>query len=236
MNYSSNKKLNAFTLAEVLITLGIIGVVAAITIPILIQNAQNKEFSESLRKFHSDLSQAVQLIQSNDSGLIIPENDTDAIESGTMRDNLCEKMSCITLDTVQNIFGDNIFHSSGSTKYKNYKSSAQAYTDITTWHSAATLKNGMMFGITNNIETRKGFQLYVDTNGQKGPNMFGMDFNMFEIMKDNNGIYRALVEGSKGTYSQIIPGRTCLTDQPATVYHNVWTCCYYRLYAPDDLP
>ena len=34
-------KKNAFTLAEVLITLGIIGVVAAMTLPTLIQNHQN---------------------------------------------------------------------------------------------------------------------------------------------------------------------------------------------------
>ena len=37
-------KIFGFTLAEVLITLGIIGVVAAMTIPGLIQNSKNKEF------------------------------------------------------------------------------------------------------------------------------------------------------------------------------------------------
>ena len=37
-------KKRAFTLAEVLITLGIIGVVAAMTIPTLISNYQKKQF------------------------------------------------------------------------------------------------------------------------------------------------------------------------------------------------
>lgn len=37
-----SKKAKAFTLAEVLITLGIIGVVAALTIPALMQNIQDK--------------------------------------------------------------------------------------------------------------------------------------------------------------------------------------------------
>ena len=37
-------KKNAFTLAEVLITLGIIGIVAAITIPTLINNVQDAQY------------------------------------------------------------------------------------------------------------------------------------------------------------------------------------------------
>ena len=40
----------AFTLAEVLITLGIIGIVAALTIPTLIGDYRNKERSVRLKK------------------------------------------------------------------------------------------------------------------------------------------------------------------------------------------
>lgn len=50
----------AFTLAEVLITLGIIGVVAAITIPTLMQNIQNAQFKTAWKKEYSVLSQASQ--------------------------------------------------------------------------------------------------------------------------------------------------------------------------------
>ena len=50
----------AFTLAEVLITLGIIGVVAAITIPALISNYQDKLFKTAYKKAYSDMSQALQ--------------------------------------------------------------------------------------------------------------------------------------------------------------------------------
>lgn len=47
------KKINrktAFTLAEVLITLGIIGVVAALTLPSLIQSYREKETVAKLKK------------------------------------------------------------------------------------------------------------------------------------------------------------------------------------------
>ena len=43
MNLSNNVQKFAFTLAEVLITLGIIGVVAAMTIPSLIQSYKEKQ-------------------------------------------------------------------------------------------------------------------------------------------------------------------------------------------------
>lgn len=39
-----------FTLAEVLITLGIIGIVAALTLPSMINNSNKKEFEALLKK------------------------------------------------------------------------------------------------------------------------------------------------------------------------------------------
>ncbi len=54
-----NKK--AFTLAEVLITLGIIGIVAAMTIPTLISKYQEKAYITQLKKSYSVLQNAFQL-------------------------------------------------------------------------------------------------------------------------------------------------------------------------------
>lgn len=48
-----------FTLAEVLITLGIIGVVAALTLPTLIQTNKNKEVETKLKKIYSVMNQAI---------------------------------------------------------------------------------------------------------------------------------------------------------------------------------
>lgn len=55
-----NKKF-AFTLAEVLITLGVIGVVSAITMPTLIQNYQKNVTVNRLKETYSILSQAVKM-------------------------------------------------------------------------------------------------------------------------------------------------------------------------------
>jgi prepilin-type N-terminal cleavage/methylation domain-containing protein len=51
----------AFTLAEVLITLGIIGIIAALTMPALIQHYRKKAVETKLQKFYSVMNQAVQM-------------------------------------------------------------------------------------------------------------------------------------------------------------------------------
>ena len=53
------KTMTAFTLAEVLITLGIIGVVAALTIPALIANHKKTAVETRLKKFYSVMNQAI---------------------------------------------------------------------------------------------------------------------------------------------------------------------------------
>ena len=53
------KRFKGFTLAEVLITLAIIGVVAAISIPSVISNSQQQEFKTGLRKAVSVLNSAI---------------------------------------------------------------------------------------------------------------------------------------------------------------------------------
>lgn len=50
---------HAFTLAEVLITIAIIGVIAAITIPVLMNNIEARKYRTQLTKTFSTLSQAV---------------------------------------------------------------------------------------------------------------------------------------------------------------------------------
>ena len=59
-NLLTSKKA-AFTLAEVLITLAIIGVVAAMTIPTLINSYEKNVTVTKLRKFHSMMNQAIRL-------------------------------------------------------------------------------------------------------------------------------------------------------------------------------
>lgn len=62
----------AFTLAEVLITLGIIGIVATLIIPTLIQNAQQNQLEAAFKKVFTNLEQAYALYYS-DRGNVAPD-------------------------------------------------------------------------------------------------------------------------------------------------------------------
>lgn len=76
--FNAGKK--AFTLAEVLITLGIIGIVAAMTMPSLIQNYKKKEYSARLKKFYSTMQQAIKLSEIENgpaAGWVAPSSITD---------------------------------------------------------------------------------------------------------------------------------------------------------------
>ena len=62
-NVLTTRKSTAFTLAEVLITLGIIGVVAAMTLPTLVQNYTNHVVETRLSKFYSKFNEAIRLAE-----------------------------------------------------------------------------------------------------------------------------------------------------------------------------
>lgn len=77
---SSKRKVQVgFTLAEVLIALGIIGVVAAMTIPTLMTNYQKKSTATQLKKTYATISNAVRLSEEENgelSGWKFEENGT----------------------------------------------------------------------------------------------------------------------------------------------------------------
>ena len=61
--FKTKNEANGFTLAEVLITLGIIGVVAAMTLPTLIQNYQKMILKNQYKKTYSQFYNAIKLAQ-----------------------------------------------------------------------------------------------------------------------------------------------------------------------------
>ncbi len=103
-----------FTMAEVLITLGIIGIVAAMTLPTLVQNNKNKEVEAKLKKIYSVMNQAI-LMSENDNG---PKEywtfscGTD--ESGNINSEECKKgIEKFFLPYLKFTKTENFFHSLG---------------------------------------------------------------------------------------------------------------------------
>ena len=55
------KDIKAFTLAEVLITLGVIAIIASMTLPSLVNNIRNNVLQNQLKKTYSELNQISKL-------------------------------------------------------------------------------------------------------------------------------------------------------------------------------
>lgn len=63
VNNEVSMNFKAFTMAEVLITLGVIGIVAAMTLPALLNNIQHKQLATALKKAYSRHSEALMLVK-----------------------------------------------------------------------------------------------------------------------------------------------------------------------------
>ena len=103
-------KIFVFTLAEVLITLGIIGVVAAMTIPTLISNTNGAQFKTAYKKALSTLNQAVIMnIAIDDTDFSTLEADTanagDPPTDGSMGSILDDRLQSAT-DITTNYFAE----------------------------------------------------------------------------------------------------------------------------------
>ena len=72
-----SRKCTAFTLAEVLITLGIIGIVAALTLPVIILDVKNSQLEAGLKKAYSELGQALNMYQAENGERIIAGDATN---------------------------------------------------------------------------------------------------------------------------------------------------------------
>ena len=88
-----------FTLAEVLITLGIIGVVAAMTIPTLISNTNGAQFKTAYKKALSTLNQAVLMniaMEDTDFSTLVKDTNADGKTEGSLGKMLTTRMQSAT--------------------------------------------------------------------------------------------------------------------------------------------
>ena len=95
---------SAFTLAEVLITLAIIGIVAALTIPTLIQNYQTKAWNTASEVFQRKLGEALRVmnVQGTLAGYTTTEAFVDELSKHIKITRICEN------DDITTCFADKV--------------------------------------------------------------------------------------------------------------------------------
>ena len=164
-----------FTLAEVLITLGIIGVVAAMTMPTLINSTQGAQYKAAFKKALSALSQAVTLnvaLDEVDFGDLSSTNTLESILSSRM--NVVRKETTTLADTeykIGNPGTNNVNSGDNTTLFMNDGIMFQFPGTIGQAADAACTKDTTVNGVTKWDATRQGAcSGFVDVNGTKGPN------------------------------------------------------------------
>ena len=179
------KREKAFTLAEVLVTLGIIGVVSAMTVPTLMQNYQRKSYVTQLHKVYNELSQALILYQNDNNALNLKEA---GLTNQAAIENFVKKYFKVVNDC-----GENKTPCFAS-EYKKLAGNV-----ATTWNPKAhyNIASGASLGVAEVMLGDVLFRVYVDINGQQGPNIFGRDIFIIYIYK--NGILDDTTLGDSST-------------------------------------
>ena len=188
----SNSRKRAFTLAEVLITLGIIGVVAALTLPTLIANYRNQVYATQLKKSVSMLEQGFKKVLA-DEGV---DNLSDTSLFSSIEGDEYGYLRDLSTDDGKKFV-------EGMKKYFKIieagKGDNHHYDDLTTvrnWdfgNCLITFADGSQIGSCNfqkiaskssNIATTFQGTFYIDVNGDKRPNVLGKDIFYFYLAGD----------------------------------------------------
>lgn len=223
-------KKTAMTLAEVLITLGIIGVVCAFTIPTLIKNTQDAEFKSALQKEVSVLSQATMQMASDNGGTLqgLFQYTNTSLNVNSLITYIPSLKVC-----NNNVDTNGCWHKNGN--WYAYDGTKNNATNIYLNNGGIILKDGSLLLVSytasstctnawmdmENSGTRNpevGIQdceiIFIDVNGFKGPNRTGKD--IFALSLREPGIVYPGVY-ARGTYtddgiqcaSAVLSGQTC---------------------------
>ena len=205
----SSRKL-AFTLAEVLITLGIIGVVAAMTIPNLISHYQKESTATQLKKTYSTIAQAVRMSESeNEEVAGWDMSNKNRIE--VFDKYLAPYLKCSKKDI-----------NAGDIKYYNPSGTQETGLAIMRGGAAVyTLLSGVQLIVNNGVVTGvdpikgagTGMGLIVDLNGYNTkPNRFGRDTFFLLVTTEKGSILHYSDDGELGTVQRT---RKQLKDGPS---------------------
>jgi hypothetical protein len=173
--------------------LGIIGVVAALTLPALIQNYKKQALKSGFKKAYSVLTNTFNLMQDDNGVRVVPD---DFSTSDDFKNKLLEMKRLNIINDCEVSAGRNCFSTSQlSANYKNYSKSTSVNGK---WfdNGQLILGDGMIIMLERQSAERLGLFVSVDVNGyNKPPNAWGHDVFTFELTKQ--GAF--LPEGAPGT-------------------------------------
>ena len=212
---------NAFTLSEVLITLGIIGIIASMTLPAVIGNAKKKETISKLKKSYTVLSQMV----------LRAQEDNGPASFASRKVNEAETKNFFSRYWLP-YFNNPVVSAENKLPYKEERAysllNGKKYDSIIKTDYAGARINfttldgtiyhiGMMRWESNGNSSQAIYtttqSIIVDLNGPKGPNTFGKDVFQFVADFDTNVVkplgYDKSVKNIKSNCKKNSSGQYC---------------------------
>ena len=165
-----NKK-SGFTLTEVMITMGVIGVISALTVPTLLNNYQRKALSLQLRKTVNDFTSAADLMMTEEGkarfSATTGYNNLDNFVTGhfkVLKTCAANNSGCFAAENYRSIDGE----SSAA-----FSCAGNSYILASSAAVCLSLSDDGNVNVTT------------DTNGPEGPNIAGRDLFMFALRGDD---------------------------------------------------
>jgi len=232
----SQKK--GFTLAEILIVLTVIGVVAALTIPTLLQNTNQAELKAGLKRGFADLQQATLQIKNDNGGSLanaFRNGAGGALDTENFKNALKSKLSIIKDCSGTTSFGgtgggasaEGCWHGVSSGDFKLLNGTLigdRPYPGLILSNGALIEMDIISSSCTDNLSAQGGTYtrcgwLDIDVNGFKKPNTHGKDIFTFSIAADS-----LIPGGAQGFYT---PETDCVEGSPTS---NGYGCTALYLY------
>lgn len=184
-NYKNEK--TAFTLAETLVVLAIVGTIAALTIPGLISGTQNKEYIAGAKKGYATISRATEMVQntlgpiSMWSSYTTKERIWDEYKKQLNVSKDCtDAPGCFYNGQYKRLNGTSVISDNVNIDGQYFKALLADGTSIGI--APLTTAEVSAYGLSSDV-TIYGFAI-MDINGEHGPNKYGKDVFRFAITQD----------------------------------------------------
>ncbi len=186
LNSTIFKKSIAFTLAEVVIVIGIIGIIAEVTIPILVSNFQKQQTVTALKKTYTSIAQAVKTSESENGPIAMWDwgvaNDTVSIRKSF--DTYWAPY--LRISKYCTSYQDCGYNSQNFTFLNG--STNTLYIVLPTLRTTTILSDGTLLIVIAFSGSGTDYRvIYTDINGAQKPNITGKDVFIF-ILDPNMGI------------------------------------------------
>lgn len=175
-----------FTLAEVLITLGIIGIVAAMTLPALLHNYKKQEIEAKIKKFYTNMAQAVKLSEIDNGPAFYWSKDARTDDGNG--------------NLIGNPTGTLAFYNTYLAKYLKKTAVKDNESTFVVLADGSTIHMGTGYCL----------DIHFDYNGKKAPNTLGIDKFDF-ILCTEEGYNAGLSRNRQNPFDAYFPGSCART-------------------------